>query len=41
MRDKHADSGLARAGTGRNIYSYSLEPAYAHTFRSGQQSHNS
>jgi hypothetical protein len=34
MREKHASSGLALAGTGCNFYSYPLKPALACTFRS-------
>jgi hypothetical protein len=32
-KGRHAGSGLAQAGTGRNFYSYLLKPAPAHTFR--------
>jgi hypothetical protein len=33
-RERHAGSGLARAGTGCDFYSYLLKPALACTFRS-------
>jgi hypothetical protein len=35
-REEDAGSGLARAGTGRDIYSYSLEPALSCTSQSRQ-----